>query len=141
MAVQFRLFVYGTLKRGESNHNYIPLDSVITKASVRGKLFDSENIPVLGVPEENILAFGTRDYKADGLLLNGDYSKESNETGDIIKGELVTFELNEENLIKLMHIDFLEGYMCGNNASLYERAMLWVDTEEGERVTAWAYIL
>ena len=56
-----RLFVYGTLKRGFWNHDRF-CRGVLTveDAVVRGRLFEtSSGIPVLEVPEEDILAVGT----------------------------------------------------------------------------------
>ena len=56
-----RLFVYGTLKRGFWNHDRF-CRGVLTveDAVVRGRLFEtSSGIPVLQVPEEDILAVGT----------------------------------------------------------------------------------
>ncbi|MCK7511806.1 MAG: gamma-glutamylcyclotransferase [Desulfobacterales bacterium] len=62
-----RLFVYGTLKRGFWNHDRF-CRGVLTveDAVVRGRLFEtSSGIPVLQVPEEDILAVGTTDPLAD----------------------------------------------------------------------------
>jgi hypothetical protein len=62
-----RLFVYGTLKRGFWNHDRF-CQGVLTveDAVVRGRLFEtSSGIPVLQVPEEDILAVGTTDPLAD----------------------------------------------------------------------------
>ena len=62
-----RLFVYGTLKRGFWNHDRF-CRGVLTveDAVVRGRLFEtSSGIPILQVPEEDILAVGTTDPLAD----------------------------------------------------------------------------
>ena len=62
-----RLFVYGTLKRGFWNHDRF-CRGVLTveDAVVRGRLFEtSSGIPVLQVPEEDILAVGTTNPLAD----------------------------------------------------------------------------
>jgi hypothetical protein len=62
-----RLFVYGTLKRGLWNHDRFcrgVLD--IQEAMVRGRLYEMPSgIPVLQVPEPDILAHGTADPLAD----------------------------------------------------------------------------
>jgi hypothetical protein len=62
-----RLFVYGTLKRGFWNHNRFCRGVLAVKeAVVRGRLFEtSSGIPVLQVPEEDILAIGNTDPLAD----------------------------------------------------------------------------
>jgi len=62
-----RLFVYGTLKCGFWNHDRF-CRGVLTveEAVVRGRLFEtSSGIPVLQVPEEDILAVGTTNPLAD----------------------------------------------------------------------------
>jgi hypothetical protein len=55
-----RLFVYGTLKRGFWNHDRFCRGVLaVEDARVRGRLFEtSSGIPVLQVPEEDILAVG-----------------------------------------------------------------------------------
>jgi len=55
-----RLFVYGTLKRGFWNHDRFCRGVLTVEyAVVRGRLFEaSSGIPVLEVPEEDILAVG-----------------------------------------------------------------------------------
>ena len=62
-----RLFVYGTLKRGYWNHDRFcrgVLD--VQEAVVRGRLYEMPSgIPVLEVPETDILAHGTADPLAD----------------------------------------------------------------------------
>ena len=62
-----RLFVYGTLKQGFWNHDHF-FRGVVTveNTMVRGRLFEtSSRIPVLLVPEENILAVRTTNPRAD----------------------------------------------------------------------------
>lgn len=62
-----RLFVYGTLKCGFWNHDRF-CRGVLTveDAVVRGRLFEtSSGIPVLEVPEEDILAVGTTNPLVD----------------------------------------------------------------------------
>jgi hypothetical protein len=62
-----RLFVYGTLKRGFWNHDRFCRGVLaVEDAPVRGRLFEtSSGIPVLLVPEEDILAVGTTNPLAD----------------------------------------------------------------------------
>ncbi len=62
-----RLFVYGTLKRGFWNHDRF-CRGVLTveDAVVWGRLFETPSgIPVLQIPEEDILAVGTTNPHAD----------------------------------------------------------------------------
>ena len=62
-----RIFVYGTLKRGFWNHDRFcrgVLD--IREAVVRGRLYEMQSgIPVLQVPDGDVLAHGTSDASAD----------------------------------------------------------------------------
>ena len=62
-----RFFVYGTLKRGFWNHDRFcrgVLD--IREAEMRGRLYEMHSgIPVLKVPDGDVLAHGTSDVLAD----------------------------------------------------------------------------
>ena len=61
-----RLFVYGTLKRGYWNHDAFfhgVLD--VRDAQVRGRLYEGPGFPLLEVPDEDILAYGTANHLAD----------------------------------------------------------------------------
>ncbi|WP_211341206.1 gamma-glutamylcyclotransferase family protein [Desulfoglaeba alkanexedens] len=62
-----RLFVYGTLKRGFWNHDRFcrgVLD--VREAVVRGRLYEMHSgIPVLQVPDGDVLAHGSPDPLAD----------------------------------------------------------------------------
>ena len=126
-----RLFVYGTLKRGFWNHDRF-CRGVLTveDAMVRGRLFEtSSGIPVLEVPEEDILAVGTTNPLADvATCLRADTHRQSqarvtarlfNPQSTIINpqyegapwgpvyGELLTFDDPED---RLPAIDRLEGF-------------------------------
>ena len=62
------MFFYGTLKRGERNHDrYCSGTLRIEEATVRGQLYDLPLVgyPALVVPEEFIHAFGTGDSARD----------------------------------------------------------------------------
>ena len=62
------MFFYGTLKRGERNHDrYCSGTLRIEEATVRGQLYDLPLVgyPALVVPEESIHAFGTGDPARD----------------------------------------------------------------------------
>ena len=62
-----RLFVYGTLKRGCWNHERFCRGVLsVEEAVVRGRLYElPSGIPVLEVPEADVLAHGTADPLAD----------------------------------------------------------------------------
>ena len=60
-------FVYGTLKRGYWNHERFCRGLLsVEEAVVRGRLYElPSGIPVLEVPEADVLAHGTADPLAD----------------------------------------------------------------------------
>ena len=62
-----RLFVYGTLKQGYWNHERFCRGVLsVEEAVVRGRLYElPSGIPVLEVPEADVLAHGTADPLAD----------------------------------------------------------------------------
>jgi len=100
-----RLFVYGTLKRGCWNHDRFCRGVLsVEEAVVQGRLYEMPSgIPVLQVPEEDILARGTADPLADvatqvrfaGELASYEPMPESATAGDWapVHGELLTFDL------------------------------------------------
>ncbi len=128
-----RLFVYGTLKRGYWNHDRFcrgVLD--VQEAVVRGRLYEMPSgIPVLEVPETDILAHGTADPLADVATqarLAGHLASylepmpESATAGDWgpVYGELLTFD---DPSTRLPAIDRLEGFHPGDS-SMYQRVMV-----------------
>lgn len=66
----FRLFVYGTLKRGYWNHECFCGEAVsIEPGRVLGQLYElPSGIPVLEVPEDTIIAVGSGDVCEDAAL-------------------------------------------------------------------------
>ena len=143
-----RLFVYGTLKRGCWNHDRFcrgVLD--VQEAVVRGRLYEMPSgIPVLQVPEEDILARGTADPLADVATqarLAEDLASilkpvpESATAGDCgpVYGELLTFD---DPSTRLPAIDRLEGFHPGG-PSLYRRLLVPVCTS-GQIIPAWVYV-
>ncbi len=61
-----KLFVYGTLKRGYWNHDAFCQGVLeIREAQVRGRLYEGPGFPVLEVPDEDVLAYGTANHLAD----------------------------------------------------------------------------
>ena len=130
-----RLFVYGTLKRGCWNHDRFcrgVLD--VQEAVVRGRLYEMPSgIPVLQVPEEDILARGTADPLAD-VAAQARFAEdlasilepvpESATAGDWapVYGEILTFDDPES---RLPAIDRLEGFHPGGS-SLSKRVLVLV---------------
>ena len=65
------MFVYGTLKRGERNHERFCSGALrVEEGAVRGELYDLPlfGYPELVVPEESVRAFGTDDAARDAEL-------------------------------------------------------------------------
>ena len=142
------LFVYGTLKRGYSNHNgYCRGVLAIENAIVRGQLYiRPDRIPFLEVPEEDILATGTADPAADAVtqerlardigsrrLAKSPHDPRAS-CRDVVHGELLVFDDPE---IRLPSIDRLEGFQPGGR-SLYRRVLVPVRVKESFTV-AWTY--
>ncbi len=147
-----RLFVYGTLKRGFWNHDRF-CRGVLTveDAVVRGRLFESSSgIPVLELPEEDVLAVGTTNPLADVATQVHVTARMSNpkpnpdrlpnkRTGapwGPVYGELLTFD-DPEN--RLPAIDRLEGFHPGGPC-LYRRVLVPVCMNRGNRLVAWVYV-
>jgi len=130
------IFVYGTLKRGERNHDRFCRGILrIREAKIRGRLYDLPfGFPALVTPEESILATGTAYYAADAERQRCTVPDADPVRGDVVHGELLTFD---DPLARLPALDGLEGFRPGEK-SLYRRVLIpaWVD--EG-RVVAWAY--
>lgn len=143
-----RYFVYGTLKRGCWNHDrYCRGVLAVEDAAVRGRLFEMDSgIPVLQVPEEDILAHGTAEPRAD-VATQARFQAEMAQHPDLrgkaptqrgwglVHGELMTFDDPEERLPRL---DRLEGFHPGGS-SLYRRVLVPVFTGD-KTVPAWAYV-
>ena len=143
-----RLFVYGTLKRGFWNHDRFCRGVLnIREAVVRGRLYEMHSgIPVLQVPDRDVLAHGTLDALADvatqarfseQLASYPEPAQQSATAGDWgrVYGELLTFDDHET---RLPAIDRLEGFRPGGS-SLYKRVLVPVRTSEAE-LPAWLYV-
>lgn len=146
-----RLFVYGTLKRGFWNHDRFCRGVLaVEDALVRGRLFEtSSGIPVLQVPEEDILAVGTTNPLADVATQAHVTARMSNPeptpdrlpkegTGSPwgpVYGELLTFDDPET---RLPAIDRLEGFHPGGPC-LYRRVLVPVQVN-GADLPAWLYV-
>ncbi len=120
-------------------------------AVVRGRLFEtSSGIPVLEVPEEDILAVGTANPLADVATQARVTARMSNPeptpdrlpkkgTGapwGPVYGEILTFDDPE---IRLPAIDRLEGFHPGGPC-LYRRVLVPGCMNRGKRRVAWVYV-
>jgi len=144
-----RLFVYGTLKRGYWNHERFCRGVLsVEEAVVRGRLYElPSGIPVLEVPEADVLAHGTADPLADVATqarLTAEFAAhpEPGENGapggrwGPVYGELLTFDDPET---RLPAIDRLEGFLPGGPC-LYRRVLVPVDIGQRSPVVGWAYV-
>lgn len=136
----FRLFVYGTLKRGYWNHEaYCGYAAAIEEAVVRGTLYElPSGIPVLKVPDEDIVAVGTPSPNEDQWIQNNAVVGQGHSLveDDLVHGELMSFDDAD---LRLPRIDGLEGYSPGVCA-LYRRVLVPVYLASGEVVLAWCYV-
>jgi gamma-glutamylcyclotransferase (GGCT)/AIG2-like uncharacterized protein YtfP len=147
----FRLFAYGTLKRGCVNHDAFCRGAVsVQEASVCGKLYElAGGVPVLNVPNELILAEGTNDIVSDLDLQSGlratafhidcfPFVDPSYEDGwGTVHGELITFDDPGD---RIRAIDDLEG-LGFDSGGLYRRVLLPVLVDGSSMIAAWAYVL
>lgn len=139
--MRLNVFVYGTLKRGQSNHERFCRDLVSAQeATVRGQLYELPyGFPALIVPKADVIATGTTDYLADTETEHRiEIEPPEKSLGPTVHGELFTFDDPEEPLPAL---DELEGFRPGEK-SLYERVLIPVTLPKtGVTVPAWAYVV
>jgi gamma-glutamylcyclotransferase (GGCT)/AIG2-like uncharacterized protein YtfP len=136
------MFFYGTLKRGERNHErYCSGVLRVEEAMVRGDLYDIPlmGYPALVVPEESIRAFGTGDYARDAeeqwRLGGGPVSRLE---GPRVFGEIFAFDDPES---RLPAIDSLESFDPTDATNHYRRVLLPVETNGGSGLLAWSYVV
>lgn len=143
-----RVFFYGTLKRGMWNHERFCAGALsIEEAVVRGRLYEMDcGLPVLQVPDADILAHGTADPRVD-VAIQARFEAVMAQHPDLrgkgrtrrgwglVHGELMAFDDPAERLPRL---DRLEGFRPGG-PSLYRRVLVPVFTDH-EPVPAWAYV-
>ncbi len=133
------MFFYGTLKRGERNHERFCGGAMsVEEGAVRGDVYDLPfGYPALVVPGESIHAIGTGDFARD--------AKEQRRLGrwpvpllegPRVFGEIFAFDDPESHLPAL---DRLEGFDPADASSHYRRVLLPVETNEGSVLLAWAY--
>jgi gamma-glutamylcyclotransferase (GGCT)/AIG2-like uncharacterized protein YtfP len=137
-----KIFVYGTLKHGFSNHDYFCRHAVsINPALTWGRLYDLPyGFPALAVPPENILAHGSDDPLQDTILNSvcrdeRPFTTHSATTDwDLVHGELICFDNPKRDLPP---IDDLEGFEA-NGQGLYQRVLVTVQSKQTV-TSAWTY--
>ena len=135
------MFFYGTLKRGERNHErYCGGALSVGKGAVRGDVYALPfGYPALVVPGESIHAFGTGDFARDAeeqrRLGRGVVPLLE---GPRVIGEIFAFDDPESRLPAL---DLLEGFDPADATSHYRRVLLPVETNKALVLLAWAYVV
>ena len=135
------MFFYGTLKRGERNHERFCGGALRgEEGTVRGEVYDLPfGYPALVVPRESIHAYGTGDFARDveeqWRLGRGPVPLME---GPRVFGEIFAFDDPESRLPAL---DRLEGFHPTDASSHYRRVLLPVETNEGSVLLAWAYVV
>lgn len=134
------VFVYGTLKRGQRNHDRF-CRGVLTmaEATVRGRLYDLPlGFPALVVPQEDVIAIGTTDYLADAEKQHRAPPGPATSLPDwnTVYGELLSFD---DPVERLPALDGLEGFYPPAK-SFYRRVLVAATLMEiSESVLVWAY--
>jgi gamma-glutamylcyclotransferase (GGCT)/AIG2-like uncharacterized protein YtfP len=136
------IFAYGTLKRGERNHErYCSGASRVENGAVRGELYNLPlfDYPELVVPDESVRGFETDDPAGDAevqeRLARG---RPLTVEGPLVFGEIFFFD---DAASRLPAIDQLEGFDPADASSHYRRVLLPVEPEEGRALLAWAYVV
>jgi gamma-glutamylcyclotransferase (GGCT)/AIG2-like uncharacterized protein YtfP len=135
------MFFYGTLKRGERNHERFCGGALsVEEGAVCGDVYDLPfDYPALVVPEESIRVLGTGDYAGDAeeqrRLRDEPVSLLD---GPRVFGEIFAFGDPES---RLPILDRLEGFDPSEATSHYRRVLLPVETHDGSVLPAWAYVV
>ncbi len=135
-----QVFVYGTLKRGQRNHErFCKGVKEIQIATLRGHLYDLPfGFPALVVPQEDVITTGTTDYLADAEKQHrtAPGPTTSLRGWDTVYGELLSFDDPTERLPAL---DGLEGFYP-RAESFYKRVLVPATLmQTGASVLVWAY--
>jgi gamma-glutamylcyclotransferase (GGCT)/AIG2-like uncharacterized protein YtfP len=135
------MFFYGTLKRGERNHERFCGGALrVEEGTVRGEVYDVHlDYPALVVPEASIYAFGTGDYRKDAEKQQRlGHGQVPSLDGPRVFGEIFAFDDPESRLPAL---DLLEGFDPTDASSHYRRILLPVETNESSVFLAWTYVV
>lgn len=148
---RLELFVYGSLKRGQVNHDLLCRGATEAEPAVtRGALFDlPAGYPALAIPPDLHLAAGSADLQADlaqqrawQQRLDSSPTRASvldhvEDPFGVVYGEWLTFD---EGLVRLRRIDRFEGFRPGR-MGLYERVLIPVRLTDTRRIrAAWTYV-
>lgn len=134
-----RLFVYGTLKRGQANHaRFCAKATDIVPAVTWGRLCALDlGFPALEVPPGQTLAGGTDDPLADEATQTSSpevrFDRPEGDW-DLIEGGLMTFADPGRDLPP---IDGLEGFRPAGHS--LDRRVLVAARWDHEIITAWTY--
>jgi gamma-glutamylcyclotransferase (GGCT)/AIG2-like uncharacterized protein YtfP len=134
------VFVYGTLKRGQRNHERFCRGALaVREATVRGQLYNLPfGFPALVVPKEDVQATGTTDYLFDARASSHAQTgpQEVFPDWDMVYGELLTFDDPEK---RLPDLDALEGFRPGESG-FYSRVLVPATLAEASTTfVAWTY--
>ena len=140
--VLFDVFVYGTLKRGQRNYERFCQGALaVREATVRGQLYDLPyGFPALVVPEDAVVATGTKDYPSDAEAQNHEQAgaQEVSSLWNLVHGELFTFDDPEK---RLPDLDALEGFRP-DEKGFYRRVLVPTTlAETGTVIFAWTYAI
>lgn len=143
----FRLFVYGTLKRGLRNHSLCIKGQFLGSGKIHGHLYDlSAGYPALTVPIDSVLAWGTGDIERDCQIQDGiirkalkKYEYRTLSLRDTVTGEIYEFHDPTNDIPPL---DQLEGFHPFETIrkSLYRRALVPMELE-GNIKAVWTYVM
>ncbi len=138
-----RLFVYGTLKRGQCNHHLCRGVRSIQPATLTGRLYYAPpGYPALTLDAEQILARGTGELEAD--LRRAEAAEDSVETESIVGPSRVYGELHvyaKSPVERLRRFDRLEQFEPeAIERCEYVRVLTRVRAVGGGVMPAWTYI-
>jgi len=148
-SAELRVFVYGTLKRGERNHERYCRGALrVVPATTAGWLYDLHRghpalglgygYPALVVPDGAILATGTTDYASDAAA-SADHPASLPAGAPKVRGELISFGDPET---RLRALDALEGFLPEGNGGPYRRVLIPALPEGSEApVAVWTYVV
>ena len=144
MEQEYKVFVYGTLKRGYGNHYFYCKDAThVEKGHIIGRIYDliHGGFPGIQVPDRSIMVEGTKDHGFDAKLQETLTDPEFNTFNDYgdewgkVFGEVITFK---NPLSSFNDLDRLEGFRPGVQGCLYERALVLAESD-GNIFPVWAY--
>ena len=139
--LSFRLFVYGTLKRGGRYHaRYCSRATRIRAATVVGRLYElNAGFPTIEIPQQSVLAGATVDPARDAeraLRTRVDVCAPTEGRWTRVYGELIEFP---DPTTDVGPIDVLEDFVPGRKRNLYKRVLAPVETDN-LIIPAWLYI-